>query len=244
MAAAGFRHGFPLRGSPEGPLDFSNTSSPGEGFEPLAARLLRTIGCPDASLYTVRQVHGGRVVLATEFDPIAPPEADAVGSPPGGPAVGIRTADCLPLLLADSNSGAVAAVHAGWRGCVAGIVEATLDAMRLAFGSQPEALLAAIGPHARIEAYEVGPEVAEALQAAAGSRPPEPVIRPGPRGRPHASLRAVVLAQLLRAGVSAEHIEDTGGCTLTEPARFFSFRREGEAAGRHLALIAPRPTRC
>ncbi len=239
MASAGFLHAFTLRGDAEARVDFGRTALPAPPVEALQRRLLRCLGIDGIPLRTAHQVHGASVLLAPDVDPTAPPEADALCSPPGGPAVGVRTADCLPLLLADPHTGAVAVVHAGWRGCVAGVAAAAVERMRRAFGSRPATLLAAIGPHARIDAYEVGPEVAEALRAAAGPSPPEPVLRTGPRGRPHASLRAVVLSQLLRAGLRVEHVEDVGGCTVSEPARFFSFRREGEAAGRHLALLLP-----
>jgi YfiH family protein len=149
-----------------------------------------------------------------------------------GQAIGVRAADCLPLLLADPATRCVAALHAGWRGAVAGVVERGVQALRDACDAPPERLLAAIFPHIRACCFEVGPDVAHSLaQCAHGAV----VVEAGPR--PHADLAGLVRAQLMAAGVLELHIDDVAGCTRCDAERFFSFRRDGRASGRHLAVI-------
>jgi YfiH family protein len=149
-------------------------------------------------------------------------------------AVGVRVADCVPVLVADPSSGAVAAIHAGWRGVVAGVVRAGLDALCRAARSTPGELLCAIGPHIGAEAFEVGDDVARQIAAAApdGARA---VLARDPR--PHVSLERAVASQLLAFGLTAGNIERVPGCTFSEPERFYSFRRDGSRSGRHLAAI-------
>jgi hypothetical protein len=145
--------------------------------------------------------------------------------------VGVRTADCVPILVGDLESGAVLAIHAGWRGVVAGVVPAGLSKL----GGR--ALVAAIGPHIRGPSFEVGPDVKDQIAAAGGV---DVVVGTSPAGRPLVDLCRAIRAQLARAGVDEAHVDDVGGCTLTEPARFFSFRRDGQRSGRHLAVIVAR----
>jgi YfiH family protein len=147
--------------------------------------------------------------------------------------VGVRTADCVPVLIADVESGAVAAVHAGWRGVVARIVDAAID--RLA-PSSPSSLIAAIGPHIRGDAFEVGEDVAHQIAAAAHGE--DIIVRRAPK--PHVDLAKALKAQLTARGVADDRIDDVGGCTLTEPERFFSHRRDAGKTGRHLSAIVAR----
>jgi YfiH family protein len=189
------------------PWDFKNDREASEDAIALVLRL------PQNRIFQVSQVHGARAVSApcerTE-------EADAIVATEPETAVGVRVADCVPILLADSKTGAVAAVHAGWRGVVAGVVA---SAMKLhAFD------LAAIGPCIGPCCFEIGDDVIEKL-------------RPHVRDR-HGDLRAAVRAQLALAGL--ENIDDVHGCTKCDASRFFSFRRDGEASGRHLAVISTR----
>jgi len=141
----------------------------------------------------------------------------------------------LGLVLFDA-SGAVAAVHAGWRGVVADVVGAAVAALRAGAPGEPD-LVAAIGPHISAAAFEVGEDVATALGAVA---PEVPAVRRSPGGRPCVDLRALVRAELVRAGVPTAAIDDVAGCTFSEPDRFFSFRRDGAHSGRHLAAIVAR----
>jgi hypothetical protein len=140
------------------------------------------------------------------------------------------------LLIADPETGAVAAAHAGWRGVVCGIVGEGVAALS-ARGIDPARLLAAIGPHISLEAFEVSDEVAVSIANAA--RDPKIVDR-GFGERPHVNLRRAIRAQLRGAGLEDLAIDDVRGCTHGDKARFFSFRRDGRQSGRHLAAIVAR----
>ena len=142
----------------------------------------------------------------------------------GALAVGVRVADCVPILVGDEETGDVAAIHAGWRGVEAGIVRAAMDALR---GRSP---VAAIGPCIEACCFEVGVDVAARLGF---------VVREE-RGKALVDLRAAVRAQLRRCGLPDDCIDDVRGCTKHE-ARFHSFRRDGANSGRMLAAIATRP---
>lgn len=200
-------------------------------------RWLEALGVPEVA--EASQVHGAEVALVeagcSTAEVLARP-ADALVARDPCRAVAVRTADCLPLLLADRATGAVAAVHCGWRGVVEGVVHAALDRLE-ELGARPSSLLSAIGPHIRLGSFEVGPEVAARIQAVAEGRP---VIDPR-SPRPHADLALTVRAQLEARGVPAGAIHDVGGDTLDEADRFFSHRRDRGRTGRHLAAIRPRP---
>ncbi|MCS6798571.1 MAG: peptidoglycan editing factor PgeF, partial [Myxococcota bacterium] len=185
------------------------------------------------------QVHGAAVLYVDAGSTAAETravEADALLTRHEGLALGVRTADCVPLLLADVRTGAVAALHAGWRGLVAGIVPAALRAFATLCGNRPSEWIAAIGPHIRADAFEVADDVAGRIVAAVGEARAL-VRRPG---RPHVDLAIAVRAQLLAAGMRSERIDDVGGCTFAESTRFFSYRRDGTRSGRHLSVIVAR----
>jgi len=236
LDAHDFAHGFSTRqgGVSEGAFASLNLART-VGDDPAAVaentrRFVEAIGGPKR-LYEVSQVHGDTIVEVAG-EPVAdvrPIEADALLTRAAGAAVAVRTADCVPVLLADPRTGAVAAVHAGWRG-----VEARIVPEAVARLGHPTRLLAAIGPHIRLDAFEVGPEVAERIAAAAHG---EPVVQPRDP-RPHVDLARAVRAQLVHAGV--ERIDDVGGCTHAEADRFFSHRRDAGHTGRHLSAIAAR----
>ena len=234
---AGFDHGFSTRdgGVSEGPfatLNLARTVGDDEAaVEENVRRFAQAVGCPARRLFEVSQVHGRTVVAVHADDRVSAVRtmgADALVTDWAGAGVAVRTADCVPILLADPETGAVAAVHAGWRGVVAGILDEAIDRL----GVPPARLLAAIGPH--IRAFEVGEDVA--LQIAEAARGADVITARRPR--PHAHLARAVDAQLRYRGL--ESIDDVGGCTLSEPERFFSHRRDEGTTGRHLALIVAR----
>jgi YfiH family protein len=218
LLAAGFAHGFSRP-----PGDFGVTAD-GAAHASLAGAVGYALG----ELRTCRQVHGATVLVDPSPRESVAAEADALVLRADG-AVGVRTADCASILLGDMHSGAVAAVHAGWRGVVAGVLPA---AVRALVGTRTGALRAALGPCIGPCCFEVGADVADALSAACGSD----VTRPGRRERPHADLGAAVLAQLAALGVQA--VERVGGCTVCAPDGWHSFRRDGARSGRMLAVIA------
>jgi YfiH family protein len=243
LTRAGFRHGFSLRtggvsGSPFASLNLArNVGDSAEAVRENHRRFADILGYDPARLYEVSQVHGAAVEAANAaLEPVAfrAREADALFAVPAGVAVGVRVADCVPLLVADPSSGAVAAIHAGWRGVVAGVVKAGLDALCRASRAAPGALLCAIGPHIGPDAFEVGDDVARQISAATPDAARVVLAR---EPRPHVNLERAVVAQLLALGVTAGNIERVAGCTFSEPERFYSFRRDGSRSGRHLAAI-------
>jgi YfiH family protein len=200
------------------------------------ARAARALGIDVAELAYVSQVHGSQALHVSRTDDLAAlrtVEADAVITRSSGLAVAVRTADCVPLLLADPESGAVAAVHAGWRGVVQQIVGIAVAQL----GAPPERVLAAVGPHISLPAFEVSSEVAEELARASRG---ENVVSWEYGPRPRVDLRRIVRAQLVEAGLSPAHVDDVSGCTYGEPERFFSFRRDGKVSGRLLSAIVAR----
>lgn len=238
LAAAGFAHGFSTRlgGVSRGPFASLNLArSVGDDLaavEDNLARFAAQLPVDPMALFAVSQVHGTTVrVVRRADDPVAVrhEEADAIVAIEPGVAPSIRTADCLPVLIADPDTGRVAAVHAGWRGVVRGIVIASVAAL----DPGPRAV-AAIGPGIGACCFEVGPDVAETIAASA---PGAPVIVAN-GARPRVDLRAAVRAQLVAAGLGA--IDDVSACTLCDAARFFSFRRDGKRSGRMLSAIVAR----
>jgi polyphenol oxidase len=206
-----------------------------------------------ANTVTLNQVHGRDVVAVHRGTPPAANRqaADALVSDDPDVAIAVRAADCVPLLMADTRTGAVAAVHAGWRGTAAGAATAALDAMAREFGSRPEDLVVAIGPSIGPCCYEVGSDLVDAFAAAGHARHLVDrwfAARPAPRGsheRP--KLRLDVAGanrdQLILAGVPEEHIYDCGLCTAMHLDVLTSFRAEKEKAGRIAGVIRAQPLR-
>lgn len=202
---------------------------------------------------TVNQVHGRDVVVVRRGMPPAAnrQEADALVSDEPGVAVAVRAADCVPLLMADAATGAVAAVHAGWRGTAAGAATAALGALARELGSRPEDVVVAIGPSIGACCYEVGSELVDAFAAAGHPRHLVDrwfVARPAPRGsheRPRLRLDVAGANrdQLILAGVREENIHDCGLCTAMHLEVLTSFRAEKEKAGRIAAVIRAQPRR-
>ena len=208
----GVRHGFGVRGSPE-----------------------------PAGLLRPRQVHGravARVCAGPRLDLL---EADAVVSDLPGVAVGVVTADCVPILVARVDGSAVAAIHAGWRGLAAGVIEAALDALRQS-ARAPTALVAVIGPHISAAAYEVDEPVLDLVRHRFGSEA-QPACRPTRAGHAQLDLAGLALLDLERAGVPAASVGLLpDACTYMHAERFHSYRRDGAQAGRLLHFVAASPT--
>lgn len=258
-------------------LDFGRfESSRSAASQESRRRFLAAIGAEEFTVAAARQIHSA-VILRAEpgargrlryFPPghdggasagFAAPCGDALITRSPGILISVRTADCLPVLIADPRTRAVAAVHAGWRGALARIVEKTAGEMRRVFGSKPEDLVAALGPSIRPCCYEVGDDVVEAFQSQftaaesffrripATTAPPPPVpafLDRNPPGHapPRRSARAldliaVALAQLKAAGVRRRHVAVANFCTSCRNDLFFSARREGQQTGRMIAVI-------
>jgi YfiH family protein len=199
------------------------------------ARFARELGVASDRLFEQRQVHGvGVNAVSLSSDPalVADQEGDALVARDDDIAVAARTADCVPVLVAHPESGDVAAVHAGWRGAVAGVVPNALRAL----GHPCSDLLVAIGPHIRVAAFEIGEDVAVELERVGGS---SAVLREEGK-RPHGNLAALIRRQLASVGVPEASIDDVGGCTHADAANFFSHRRDRGRTGRHLSAIVAR----
>lgn len=173
---------------------------------------------PDG-IVTARQIHSD--IVAEADDGID--EADALVTAQPGTIVGIRTADCVPVLIADNNTHAVAAVHAGWRGSAVGIVRKAVEALLTRYGAKAENLHAAVGPAIGPCCYEVSADVARQF---------------GDERATHLNLWQVNERQLREAGVRDIWVAEE--CTRCDPARYFSYRREKEQAGRMVSFIGAR----
>ncbi|MGE5049703.1 MAG: peptidoglycan editing factor PgeF [Deltaproteobacteria bacterium] len=244
LSLAGVAHGFSLRegGVSTGPFSSLNLGrSVGDADQAVLEnhRLLRQAAGLGAEIATARQVHGDRIVdeLGREVLPPTSSQddgADGVVALCGG-AVGVRVADCVPLLLHAEE--AVAAVHSGWRGARLSIAARAVRALQHATGADPAHMLAAIGPCIGRCCYEVSPELAAAFRALFGEGAADD---PAKSPRPHLDLRFCVERSLLEAGVPAERIEQVEGCTSCDSGAFFSHRRDKGRTGRHLAFIQAR----
>jgi hypothetical protein len=238
----GVRHGFFGRrgGVSTGEFASLNTSeSSGDKLNHVAenrAQIAGILGFSPDQLVTVKQVHSVTVLEVTRLPgPGDKPEADALVTRVPGIALGILTADCTPILFADPVAGVIGATHAGWKGAVGGIAEATVAAM-VDLGARPERIVAAIGPTISGPNYEVGPDFAANLlrdHRDAANRISTPA-----GGREHFDLPGFVFDHLANAGVSL--IDDLGICTYAEPKKYFSHRyatHKGTSAGRQLSVI-------
>ena len=203
------------------------------------ARMAAALGVPADHLLTAYQIHSPDVVVADKpWTPDNRPRADAIVTRVPGLAIGVSTADCGPLLFADREAAVVGAAHAGWRGALTGVIEATVAAMER-LGAKRARIAAALGPTIRQPSYEVGPEFVDRFLAAdaTNARFFEPAQRAG-----HAmfDLGGYIAERVQRAGIA--QFEDLGLCTCAEPDRFFSYRRttrNGEPDyGRHINAIA------
>ncbi|MCH9687777.1 MAG: peptidoglycan editing factor PgeF [Deltaproteobacteria bacterium] len=227
-------HGFTTRDGGHSTGKFSSLNLGGRwGDDPEAVRrnyeaVAAAGGYLPEQLVRVRQVHGAAVLGANEVGPGA--EADGLWcSREQAPrVVGVLTADCVPVLLADREGRAVAAIHSGWRGTVAGVVPAAVAALGCQ-GIEPAQLVAAIGPCIEQAAFEVGDEVAAQFDAA--------FVERERWAKPHVDLVGVIAAQLQREGVPTSSVERVGGCTHSRPERYFSYRRDGAGIGQMMSFI-------
>lgn len=210
-------------------------------------------------LVTLRQFHSDVIQMAAAPCDEAP-KADALVTNTPGLLLGVQTADCVPILLADTRRRAVAAIHAGWRGTLARIAVKTLGRMGIEFGTEPNDVVAALGPAIGRCCYEVGPEVAQEFAAqfpsaadwfdgpfeklAQGDEPIDlpwlSMLPPGhqlPPPRVRLDLHASNRRQLMDAGVPEKQIEVNDLCTACRTDLLFSYRREGAKTGRLMAVI-------
>jgi hypothetical protein len=202
------------------------------------ARCAGRLGVAPTGLVTAYQVHGLTVAEVSEpWTQGNGPKADALVTTRRGVALGILTADCTPVLLADADAGVIGAAHAGWKGAKAGVVEAVVAAM-VRHGATEANIVAAVGPVIAAESYEVGPEFRQAFLD--DDPAADMFFSDGPRGRPHFDLPGFVMARLNRLKLGG--IDRIGADTCAEAERFFSYRRSCQLGepdyGRQLSAIA------
>ena len=230
-------------------LSATGHPDPEAGWRTLAAAM----GVRDSALRRVKQVHGNRVVVIRrgKQDGAAAgsrEEADAMATDDPAIAVAVVAADCVPLLLADRRRGAVAAVHAGWRGTAARVAPAAVDVMQREFGSLPADLVAAVGPAIGGCCYEVGSELVDAFAAAGHerylidrwflARPPERGSREP--GRLRLDIPGATRDQLILAGVPEGDVHVAGLCSAMNLELMTSFRVERARAERIAGVIKAR----
>ncbi len=237
------RHGFSLRqgGVSDGPhaslnLGFSVEDSPSRVEENL--RLLCDAAKLDpGELATTSQVHGDRVSKAGRSGRggLRPPEGEADGlwTDEASVTVAVKTADCVPILLADRAGRRVSAVHSGWRGTALKIAARAVEVL-VSQGARAQELVAAVGPAIGPCCYEVSDELGERFNARFGEAA-QVVVHRG--GRAHLDLPRAVRATLLEAGLQDENIDPLGLCTHCDAERFYSHRRDKGRTGRHLSFI-------
>jgi len=243
---AGFVHGFSTRagGVSAPPFDALNLGGKW-GDDPAHVtenrrRLAEAVG---GQPFVARQVHGTairRVRAGEERADVARDEADGLCSDVPGLVLGVFVADCVPVLLADARTGACAAVHAGWRGTVAGILPHAVRVLASEFGARPQDLRVVLGPAIGPCCFEVGLEVVEAVAAAIPDARDRGIVRPSPRGladKAQVDLHAANRLLLAQAGVAPEAVDAIAGCTRCDRARFYSFRRDGAATGQHMGVV-------
>ncbi len=192
---------------------------------------------PGSRLVTLHQIHSARVVEAGDWDDRARPEADALVTNRTGMALGILTADCAPVLLADADAQVIGAAHAGWKGALGGVLQATVEAM-VALGARRERIAAAIGPCIARQSYEVGSDFRDRFLA--DDPATAHFFADGRPGHCHFDLEGFCVSRLADAGVRT--VEALGRDTCAAPEHFFSYRRTTHAGepdyGRQLSLIA------
>jgi polyphenol oxidase len=240
----GIRHAFFTRGGGVSPGVYASLNAGvGSNDDPRnvaanRARMAASLGVAPEQFLTCYQIHSPDVVVAdAPWSAQARPRADAIVTSRPGLAIGVSTADCGPVLFAEPQAGIVGAAHAGWRGALAGVTDATVAAMER-LGAARERIVAAIGPMIRQPNYEVGPDLMDRFIDAdpANRRFFAPAAR---EGHFMFDLAGYVAARLAAAGIGA--VEDLGACTYADPAQFYSYRRmthRGEADyGRHVNAI-------
>lgn len=243
---AGVPHGFLGRGGgvSKGAMWGLNVGY-GSGDDPqiIAENRRRAVNAvlPGASLVTVHQVHSARCVQVEDPWPETQrPEADAMVTDRPGLLLGVLTADCAPVLLADVAAGIVGAAHAGWRGAFAGVTDATLAAME-ELGAHRERIAATVGPCIGQQSYEVDEAFRERFREAEADN--ARFFTTGPAGKPHFDLGGYVRHRLIAAGLA--QVETLRVDTYAEPDRFFSYRRATHrrepSYGRQISMIGIRP---
>jgi len=237
------RHGFfGSRGGVSSGVYKSLNCGPGSGDEPEKVsenrkRVCLALGGSPDRLASPRQIHSSRAVATDKaFAPNERPEADALVTRTPGLVLAVLAADCAPILLCDPHAGVIAAVHAGWRGAVGGVIESAVEVMG-ALGADPGKTAAGIGPCLSQPSFEVGPDLEEAVLAATPWA--DYLFEPGAGDRQFFDLKRYCMGRLTRLGIA--HMDALADDTLTQPDAYFSHRRAVKAGerdcGRNMSAI-------
>lgn len=199
-------------------------------------RLASAIGCAERKRAWVSQVHGCDICKIHPGDLFGNGQsADGLITTDPSRIIAVKYADCVPILLASADGRFVAAIHAGWRGVLLGIIDSAVRYLVHATGAPASNLIAAVGPCISKPAFEVGPEVVTSF---------DQLFNPGSKAihteKGHVDLKQATLHQLRSEGMDESQIDTTDLCTYHTPEEFYSHRREGPATGRMAALIAAR----
>jgi YfiH family protein len=242
---AGFRHGFTTRagGISAPPFDSLNLGwkwgDDSACVDENHRRLLAASGA--STMLRASQVHGVRILRVRRGDDpasVAGEQADGLCSDEPGLGLSVHVADCTPILMACPRTGACAALHAGWRGTVAGMARAGVETMASELGCRPQELCVALGPCIGPCCFEVGDEVVDAFLAAMPAARNNGVIVPMVGHKSRIDLRCFHRSQLEAAGVLRENIDASTDCTLCDAhRRFYSFRGAGRATGQSVGFI-------
>ncbi len=240
----GFANAFSTRGGgvspfPEGSLNLAGfDQDSAENIRENRRRFISALG-GDWTLAVCWQVHGADVLVVR--DPAKDPRpdderCDALTTNLKGVLLGVKTADCVPVILGDSRSGACAAVHAGWRGTLAEIIKRALARMREEFGTEPADVRAALGPSALGCCYEVGAEVIDSFRAKFADA--DSLFQQTREGHALVNLHEANRRQLVEAGVKPERVHALPLCTMCRPDLFFSYRQDRKLYGRTGRLMS------
>ena len=248
LEQAGFTNAFSTRlgGVSSFPKDALNLAYfKGDERESVAEnrrRFLSALGAEQAMIVTARQTHSTDRCVIDSTDQIRgpQPDCDAMTTKMSNVLLAIQTADCLPVLIADTASGTVAAIHAGWRGTAGRITERTVADLMLSHGVNPRTCIAALGPTACAECYEVGTDVIEHYKKEFGYWK-NLLVNFKEGGKAHLDIRAANVQQLAFCGFTEDRIHVADYCTMHQNDLFFSYRREGRnqpsSVGRLLSVI-------
>jgi YfiH family protein len=239
----GFANAFSTRGGGVSPFPENSLNLAGfdedsaENIRENRRRFIQLLG-GRWTLAACWQVHGSDVRLVRDADDTQSERerCDALTTRAPGVLLGVKTADCVPVLLADARHGACAAVHAGWRGTLAEVVKRALGRMRDEFGTDPADVSACVGPAARACCYEVGAEVVAAFRAKFSNA--DSLFTPTREGHALVDIQLANREQLVESGVVAGRVHTLPLCTICRPELFFSYRREKKLYGRTGRLLS------
>ena len=232
----GLVHAFSTRRAERNDFSLGPADSPNPMIQMNRARFLAAIGVPGWPIIKLKQIHSGIVVDVDDTSAASEAVAgDAGVTALRGVVLAVQTADCVPVLVADVESRAVAAIHAGWRGTAAGIVKIAVTRIIEKFHIDPKSLHAVIGPHIGVCCYEVGEDVVQAMPDASAVETREEW------SKPHVNLASANRRQLMKAGIPESQIETSSLCTKCREDLFHSYRRDGKRMGHLLSVIGLTP---